>query len=85
MEDAIGYLKILEDIVHVLLIFVGFLISLDWLLGKASIPYKLYILLRGEITGLFFFFFFFLRVGVKVYIMMRKPGTVFLFYFSCDI
>lgn len=82
MEDAIGYLKILEDIVHVLLIFVGFLISLDWLLEKASIPYKLHILLRGEITGLFFFF---LRVGVKVYIMMRKPGTVFLFYFSCDI
>lgn len=55
MQDAIGYLKILEDIVHVLLIFVGFLISLDWLLEKASIPYKLYILLRGEITGLFFF------------------------------
>lgn len=24
-------------------------------------------------------------VGVEVYIMMAKPGTVFLFYFSCDI
>lgn len=56
-EEAIGYLKILEEIVHVLHIFVAlYFIPRDWLLNqdKASIPYKLYILLHGEITGLLF-------------------------------
>lgn len=56
-EEAIGYLKILEGIVHVLHIFVAlYFIPRDWLLNqdKASIPYKLYILLHGEITGLLF-------------------------------
>lgn len=54
VQDAIGYLKILEDTVDVLLIFVNYFIPLDRLLEKASIPYKPYILLSGEITDFFF-------------------------------
>lgn len=54
MQDAIGYLKILEDTVDVLLIFVNYFIPLDRLLEEASISYKPYILLSGEIIDFSF-------------------------------
>lgn len=47
VQDTIEYLKILEDIGHVLHIFVVlYFIPRDWLSDQdeASVPYKLYIL-----------------------------------------